>query len=292
MEKVVIDIGSGKTKSFIIDGNNKIIPLYEQIIKFKEGYNPTFGLAVEDKRCLFETINKIKNMAEGRPIYIYATSIFRTMNSDMLNTFIKEFENTTKLKFNVVTAEHESELMVKAVGKLDIDETYVVTCIGSGSTEINVMKKGEVIESVNTEFAKVDIINAFPKLKDEICKIEMSKIEEFIGENLKFPKLKSNYVIVLGFSNLTKSREFKFKLSKNDLFNHFAIPNYIEYQQFVKETKKVLNTQSLQNNIELFRPHCIIVKSILQEMEAKYCFPTDLNMINGIVEEFKQNKKI
>lgn len=292
MEKVVIDIGTGKTKSFIIDRNNKIIPLYEQVIRFKERYNSTSGLAVEHKRCLFETINKIKDMASERPIYIYATSIFRTMDDKMLNTFSKEFENTTKLKFNVVTAEHESELMIKAVGELELDEPYVITCIGSGSTEINVMKKGEVIESVNTEFARTDIINAFPKLKDEICKIEMSKIEEFVRENLKFPKLKSNDVIVLGFNNLTKLREFKFKLSKNDLFHHFAIPNYIEYQQFVNESKKVLNTPSLQNHIEAFRAHCIIVKSILQEMEATYCFPTDLNMINGIVEEFKQNKKI
>lgn len=67
------------------------------------------------------------------------------------------------------------------------------------------------------------------------------------------------------------------------------MPNYIEYQQFVEETKKVLSTQSLQNDINVFRPHCIIVKCILQEMQAQYCFPTDLNMIDGIIEELKQN---
>lgn len=291
MEKVIIDIGIGKTKSVIINGKNQIIPLYEKAIQFKEGYTPTLGLDVNHKQCLFETINKIKDMAEGRPIYIYATSIFRTMNDNLLKIFIREFEEITKLKFNVVTAEHESELMTKAVGELDLDEPYLIASVGNGSTEMNVMRKGKVIESVNTEFARADIVNVFPTLKEEICNIGMSEMEEFVRKNLKFPKLKSKYVIVLGFKNLSKLKDFKFKLSSNHFFNHFSVPNYIEYEQFVKETRKVLNTPFFSEHINLFRAHCIISKCILQEMEAKYCFPTDINMIDGIVEEFKQNIK-
>lgn len=291
MEKVIIDIGSGKTKSYIIDENNQIMPLYEQIIGLKEGYDYTSGLAIEHKIILFNTINKIKSMAEGRPIHIYATSVFRTMSDDIRSEFIKEFYNETGLEFNVVSSERESELMTMAVKNLVLDEPYLVTCIGNGSTEMNIMRNGLVVESVNIEFAKADLIKAFPALKDEICNVDLIQLENFVEKNMKFPKLKSDYAIILGFNNLSKSRACDFKLLDNLFFKESSIPVYLDYQQFVVETIKLFKTFHLENYIEIFRAHCIIVKCILQKIQAKYCFPTNLNMIDGIVEELKQDRK-
>lgn len=291
MEKVIIDIGSGKTKSYIVDENNQIIPIYAQTIRLKEGYNDTLGLAVEHKICLFNTINKIKSIAEGRPIYIYATSVFRTMSDDIRSEFIKEFCNETGLKFNVVSSEYESELMTIAVGSLDLGESYLAACIGNGSTEMNIMKNGVVVESVNIEFARADLIKTFPELKYETCNVDFIELENFVERNMKFPKLKSNYAIILGFDNLSKSRESNFELLDNSFFRNCSIPVYLGYQQFVFETMKLIKTPSLEKDIDIFRAHCIIVKCILQEIQAKYCFPTNLNMINGIAEELKQDKE-
>jgi Exopolyphosphatase len=290
MEKVIVDIGSGRTKSYIINEKNQILKLYAKRIPLRERYNELTGINKEDKKCLFDTINKIKHLSEGRPIHIYGTSVFRTME-DKISLFLKEFEKNTNLKIEVISVERESELMTKAVGNLGLDDTYLVVCVGNGATEINVMKDGQVIESVDTEFARANLVNSFPELRDEECNTPITEMEEFVGKNLKLPKIKSDNIIVLGFNNLDKTMEFGFELSNNTYFHKQSIPSFISKEQFQAETKRVLNENCSGSYLYLFRANCIIIGYILKKMGAKVCFPTNLNLIDGIVEEIKEEKK-
>ena len=75
MQRVIIDIGSGNIKSYIVDENKKVVPLYKKNIMFKAHFSNEKGIDEKDKEELIKGIKDIKKLSNGKPISAYATSV-------------------------------------------------------------------------------------------------------------------------------------------------------------------------------------------------------------------------
>ena len=57
MERVIIDIGSGNIKSYTVDENKKVTPLYQKNIMFKAHFSKEKGIDEKDKEDGNLTVN-------------------------------------------------------------------------------------------------------------------------------------------------------------------------------------------------------------------------------------------
>ena len=300
MEKqIIIDIGSGKTKSYIVYGDKSIKDLYSTRIRLKERYNPAAegGINREDKDALFDAIKKIKAEADKhniKAINVFATSIFRIMPEDMLAAFKAEFKQSTGLDFKVLSQQEENELTTLPVSRLKLNAPYLAVCIGAGSTEMAVFDNGKKTEDFTVEFARADLLKAFPnQLGQDICNTEPEILRDFVRQNLTFPQTKCKYMVVVGGGALSKAEKCGFKMNKNSIFADKAMPSDCGYKGFIAETNKLLlnKTNAIPgDDLESLRAHCIIAGCIMEAAGAEHLFMTNLNLMNGIVQSLGEKQ--
>ncbi len=297
MKKIIIDIGSANTKSYLIDENNKIDKLDETYILLKKGFNPNIGLDKDNEKELFKTINKIKSLYKY-PIYVYATGVFRVMNEDVLNQFKNEFKKQTKLNFNMVNPQEEIKYITDAVSSyVTLTEPILICSVGGGSTEIIIKEKDEIIEDKLIEFGVGDINNKFPDLAENYASSKISDIMKYIKENIILPNIKVKYAFFTG-GHLKYTTTAKFPLEKNIFFNNDNIPYCIKPLKYKKSNNEIVEERDLNSlkekhpdNPDWFngaRACALVTDYIINNMGIEWFFPTDINMISGIVESLKE----
>ena len=133
---------------------------------FKKNFSKERGIAEEDKKELINAIKEIKNRNIGIPIHAYATSVFRMLSKEKLEELQIEIIQATGIKISVISQQEEEKYMSRAVGNIcEIDEPYLVCCVGGSSTEMIVMQNGKIIEQLTEEFATGDMLKNFHKLQ-------------------------------------------------------------------------------------------------------------------------------
>ena len=293
MEQIIVDIGSGKTKVYELKNDGVVKPLFDKRIDFKRAYNSETGLSAVSKQTLFQTINEIKVIAGGKPINIYATSVFRIMPAQMLDNFKAEFQKETGIVFNVLSQQEENRLMTLSVKNLNIAEKYLAACIGNGSTEMAILHNGTEKESFTIEHARADLMKEF-QLSNDVCTIPFDELCSYVDKIFTFPKTSVKYLVVLGGNGLSYSKKSDFFMEKNTVFNNDAIPVCSNFDNFVTETKRLLLNDSVslaKEELEMFRSHCVIACCIMKAVAAENIFMTDLNLVDGIAKDLA-NKKI
>ena len=302
-EKIIIDIGSGNIKAYSINEMKEIKNIYLKNIMFKKNFTKETGIAEEDKIELINAIEEIKKHNIDIPIYAYATSVFRMLNKKQLEELQTEITKKTGIKINVISQQEEEIYMAKAVGNIcDIDEPYLVCCVGGSSTEMIVMQNGKIIEQLTEEFATGDMLKKFPQIAEDKPNINIEDMYKYIKENFKkLPKTKCRYAIFTGF-HLMYNTVAKNKMNKNTFFQKKNIPYYLTVEQFNKNNEEAINKTSLNSLKEKYpeNPNFMngtrgcntIVGYILEKVGTEIYFPTNLNMIHGIVEELEEKELI
>lgn len=303
MEEIIIDVGSGNVKAYRINSNKEVKSIYLKNIMFKEKFSIERGIDEKDKNELIETIKEIQNKNIGIPIYVYATSIFRLLNKEKLEKLQIEIKQATGVEINVITQKEEERYMAKAVGNIsELDEPYLVCCVGGSSTEMIVLKNGKIIEQITEEFATGDILKKFPQIAEDRPDINIEEMKNYIKENLKrLPKTKCKYAIFMGF-HLMYNTVAENKMNKNTFFEKKEIPTYLTTEEFNRNNEEAINNRSLQELKEKYpenpnfmngtRGANTVVSYILEQIGAQFYFPTNLNMIDGIVAQLKEEKLI
>lgn len=303
MEEIIIDIGSGNIKAYSINTVKEINNIYLKNIMFKKNFSKERGIAEEDKKELINAIKEIENRNIGIPIHAYATSVFRMLSKEKLEELQIEIIQATGIKINVISQQEEEMYMSRAVGNIsEIDEPYLVCCVGGSSTEMIVMKNGKIIEQLTEEFATGDMLKRFPQIAEDKPNINIEDMYKYIKENFKkLPKTKCRYAIFTGF-HLMYNTVAENKMNKNTFFERKDIPYYITVEQFNKNNEELVNERSLNSLKEKYpenpsfmngtRGANTIVGYILEKVGAEIYFPTNLNMINGIVEQLQEEELI
>lgn len=303
MEEIIIDIGSGNIKAYSINTVKEIKNIYLKNIMFKKNFSKERGIAEEDKKELINAIKEIKNRNIGIPIHAYATSVFRMLSKKKLEELQIEIIQATGIKINVISQQEEEKYMARAVGNIcEMDEPYLVCCVGGSSTEMIVMQNGKIIEQLTEEFATGDMLKKFPQIAEDKPNINIEDMYKYIKENFKkLPKTKCRYAIFTGF-HLMYNTVSENKMNKNTFFERKDIPYYLTVEQFNKNNEETINKRSLNSLKEKYpenpsfmngtRGANTIVGYILEKVGAEIYFPTNLNMINGIVEQLKEEELI
>lgn len=303
MEEIIIDIGSGNIKAYSINTMKEIKNIYLKNIMFKKNFSEQRGIAEEDKKELISALKEIKSQNINIPIYAYATSVFRMLNEEKLKELQMEIMNATGIKINVVSQQEEERYMAKAVGNLyELNEPYLVCCVGGSSTEMIVMQNGKIVEQLTEEFATGDMLKKFPQIAEDKPNINIRDMYKYIKENFKtLPKTKCRYAIFTGF-HLMYNTVAENKMNKNTFFERKDIPYYLTAEQFNKNNEEAINERSLNSLKEKYpenpsfmngtRGANTIVGYILEKVGAEIYFPTNLNMIHGIVKQLQEEQLI
>ena len=303
MEKIIIDIGSGNIKAYSVKNNKDISSIYLKNIMFKKNFSKETGIEKKDKEELIKSIQEIKMKNKDANIYTYATSIFRMLNEEKQKELELEIMEKTGVKVQVVSQKEEEKYIAKSVGNIsELKEPYLVCCVGGSSTEMIVIHEGKIIEQLTEEFATGDVLKKFPQIAEDKTDISKETIYKYIEENLKnVPKTKCKYAIFAGF-HLMYNTVAENKMEKNIFFENDNIPYYMSVKQFRENNEEAISKRSLNALKERYpenpnfmngtRGGNTITEFILDKVGAELYFPTNLNMIHGIIEQIKEEEQI
>lgn len=287
MNKIIVEVGSTCIKVDKFNGNN-IEKLNGKTIQFKKHYNEDKKLRERDIQELIKSINDLKSISKD--IYICGTSIFRTLEENEKQDFLKRFKTETGYDFNIISQEKENELTVFGTTRFVKDKVCVFIG-GGGSTEISIYEKS-IKESINTKFGVIDIMQKFPDLAEDIAKTDLDTVKACIKEKKKLPKEKADILILAGGGHEKFARYSGIKYETNTLYNDIASPIMMDIETRKKETERYYKEISLDNIRKKVsdpdwwyatRAMSAFVLVVAEEIGAKYIVPTDIAMVYGIL---------
>lgn len=286
MDKIIIEVGSTCTKVDKFDGNN-MEKLDGVTIQFKKHYNEDKCLRESDVKELIKSVNDLKSITED--IYVCGTSIFRTLNDNEKEKFLKRFKNETGYEFHIISQESENELTVLGTTRF-VNEKVCVFIGGGGSTEIAIYDKG-IKESANTKIGVIDVMQKFPDLAENYATTELETVKAFIKEKLDLPKEKADILILAGGGHEKFARYSGIKYEDNTLYKDDASPIMMDIETRKKETERYYKEISLDeirqkvNDPDWWyatRAMSAFALVVAEAVDAKYIIPTDIAMANGI----------
>jgi len=297
MEKILIDIGSSTIKVYKYSGQNLALIL-QRSINFKERFDPEGGITPETKKELFELIESIKEQNKNTLIKIYSTGIFRKLVPQTKTAFVDEFFSRTGLFSNIISQDLESFYLEMAlVGKCHLNETILLINIGGGSTELVIMYGKEAIERENIDFGVSKIILEFPQINEQLSKVELEKIVQYVKQNLPSLKNRPKIAFYTGVE-LTYMKLVDYHLKTNHLFKDEDHPFLIEFKDFATKNKEIFEKIILKELENLMpenpkwmygaRGCSAIAQAICEKYGIKKIIPSDSNIINGVIrQEFR-----
>lgn len=290
---VIVEVGSTTTKSYLYE-NGTINELDLVVIPFKEDYKKDKKINGKNKSLLFNFINNIKE----DHIFIYGTSIFRNISDDELSIWNKEFKDNTGFDFKVVTPDMENEYTVYGViSNIDYKGKIAIMIGGGGSTELSIVENGKTIERANNSFGAIDIIEAYPDLKEDKVKTDYDFMIEETKKLVNVPKNKADLLVLAGGNYTYFYEELGFPIKKNKFYEEELQPYCIDresmdlfdrkffYDMSLDEIGKRTNRDSWWRGTRGMR---ICVETLVQILDVKYTIPTKISMVYGIAETLKQ----
>ena len=282
-------MGSTCTKIDQYDGNT-IKRIDEKTIQFKRHYIEDGKLREEDVKELINSVNEVKEKVQD--IYICGTSIFRGLQEDEKNEFLKKFENETGYPFQIISQQEENELTVFGTTRF-VKEKVCVFIGGGGSTEIAIYDN-EIKENVNTKIGVIDIMQEFPDLGEDYAIADLEVVKNYIKERINLPKEKADILILAGGGHEKFARNSGIKYEKNTLYSDEAAPIMMDIETRKSETQryyKAISLDEIRSKVKdpdwwyATRAMWAFVLVVAEAVGAKYVVPTNIAMVYGLIEK-------
>ena len=289
MNKVIIEVGSTCTKIDQYDGNT-IKRIDEKTIQFKRHYIEDGKLREEDVKELINSVNEVKEKVQD--IYICGTSIFRGLQEDEKNEFLKKFENETGYPFQIISQQEENELTVFGTTRF-VKEKVCVFIGGGGSTEIAIYDN-EIKENVNTKIGVIDIMQEFPDLGEDYAIADLEVVKNYIKERINLPKEKADILILAGGGHEKFAINSGINYEKNTLYSDEAAPIMMDIETRKSETQryyKAISLDEIRSKVKdpdwwyATRAMWAFVLVVAEAVGAKYVVPTNIAMVYGLIEK-------
>lgn len=289
MNKIIVEVGSTCTK--IDRYNGKQVERVEEVtIFFKKNYSEKNEICESDFEQLVNKVNALKE--EYTDICVFGTSIFRTLSEEQTKDFLQSFKQKTGCDFQIISQERENELTVKGATRF-IQNKACVFIGGGGSTEISIYDK-EIMESCNTSFGVMDVMQVFPDLAEDLASSSLEEVKNYIRERLRLPKEKSSILILAGGGHEKFARYSGIQYEENSLYSDDLAPIMMDMETRERETKryyKQISLDEIKKHVQdpdwwyATRVMCAFVLVVAEEIEAKYIVPTNIGMVYGILKE-------
>lgn len=291
-----IDLGSSTIKVYSYEGNLNL--LEEHSIYFKNGFDKEKGISKENQTELidyFKTIKEKYNLLYENT-HIYVTGIFRELSHSKQRELIKMMNDTFDLHFNIISHGIENYLLGKAMQNDYNGKKVLIIDMGGKTTELVTFKGDKITDTQNLKVGVADLLNNFDKVNDEYSKNTVEEMDEFVAEKISDLNLDSDYDCAI-FTGGEERFELLtgFNLVENDLFDDGIHKYKLDLEDYIEGTKKVFYEISLEKLYSLMpgnpkwmdgaRSGAIIPLTIFKKAKIKWIIPSDLNLINGVIND-------
>lgn len=296
MKEYYIDLGSSTIK--VYEYNESLTLIEEKSIYFKNNFDANTGISQEN---LDELVNYFKNIKEKYTLlfentHIYVTGIFRELSLAKKREYIKLFNDELDLNFYIISHGIENYYLQKAMQNDYNNKKVLIINMGGKTTELVTYKNNEIIATHNLKVGVADILNNFEDINKDKCPVNIADIEKLILDKLGNLTLDNDYdaAIFTGgeerFEKLTN-----FNLAENTLFDDGIHKYMLTLDDYIEGTEKVFYDITLEELYKLMpgnpkwmdgaRAGAIIPLVLFKLTNSKYIIPSDLNLINGVIND-------
>lgn len=165
MKYGVIDIGSNSVR-LMISENGQTIKKYVKTTRLAENMeadNNLQAIAIERTACAVSFFVNMAKEQNAERIYVFATAAVRQAKNKRV--FISRVKDLTGLEVDVIKGELEAKL--GALGALNGCDGGIID-VGGASSEVLVIKDGNIIYSKSLDMGAVRLFNLFDQDKNKI----------------------------------------------------------------------------------------------------------------------------
>jgi len=298
MQEYYIDLGSSTIK--VYEYNNELKLLEEYSIYFKNDFDSEKGISqtnLEELTSYFKNLQK-KYELRYENTHIYVTGIFRNLSYERKQELVKLFNDKFDLYFNIISHGIENYYLGKAMENDYNGKKVLIINMGGKTTELVTFNKGKIIATKNLTIGVADLLNNFSKVNNAFSGNTIEEMDNFVAVKLKDLDLDDDYDCAI-FTGGEERFELLtgYNLVKNTLFND-GIHNYmLSIEDYIKGTEKVFYEINMDELYRLMpgnpkwmdgaRPGAIIPLTIFKNAKIKTIIPSDLNLINGVINDLK-----
>ncbi len=291
-----IDLGSSTIK--VYEYTTELNLLEEHSIYFKNGFTSEEGISKENETELINYFQELKNKykMEYHNTHIFVTGIFRELSSAKKQYMIKLFNDKLDLHFNIISHGIENYYLGKAMEHDYNNKKVMIINMGGKTTELVTFDKGSIIARENLKIGVADLLNGFPQVNEEISACSVEEMNEFVKEKLKDISFDKDYdcaIFTGGEERFEKLTNFNVVL--NTLFQDGIHKYMLSLEDYIEGTGRVFDTITLSELYELMpgnpkwmdgaRAGAIIPLAIFELANIKTIIPSDLNLINGVIND-------
>ena len=296
MQKYYIDLGSSTIKVY---GYEKELTLLEEnSIYFKNDFEPERGISDTNLNELCAYFEKIKEKYNLRyeNTYIYVTGIFRNLINDRKVELMRLFNDKFDLHFNIISHGIENYYLGKAMQNDYNNKKVLIINMGGKTTELVTFVGNKITDTKNLKVGVADLLNAFPKVNEPSSEATVEEMDDFVAEKLKNLTLDTDYDCAI-FTGGEERFELltNFNLVQNTLFNDNIHKYMVSLEDYISGTEKVFYDITLEELYDLMpsnpkwmdgaRAGAIIPLTLFKKAKINWIIPSDLNLINGVIND-------
>lgn len=296
MKQYFIDLGSSTIKVYEYVDELKL--LEEHSIYFKNDFSSENGISEENKKSLLAYFKKIKKkynlLYENTNIFV--TGIFRNLSEEKKIEMKRLFNDEFDLHFNIISHGIENYYLAKALENDYNNKKVLIINMGGKTTELVTFVGVKVTSSMNLNVGVADLLNNFAHVNDEYSKDSVEDMASFIDEKIKDVILDKDYDAAIFTGGEERFELFtKFNLVENTLFDDNIHKYMVSLDDYISGTEKVFYDISMQELYDLMpgnpkwmdgaRSGAIIPLVLFRKANIKWIIPSDLNLINGVIND-------
>lgn len=294
--KYYIDLGSSTIKVYGYEDSLNLIE--EHSIYFKNDFDSEKGISGTNLEELCNYFSELQSKYGLRydNTFIYVTGIFRNLSDNKKVEMLKLFNDKFDLHFNIISHGIEAYYLSKAMEHDYNGKKVLIINMGGKTTEL-VTYLGDKLTGIKTiNVGVADVLNNFDRINEEYSGHSVEEIEEFTFNKLKDLNLDNDYDVAI-FTGGEERFELLtgFNLVENTLFDDQNHKYMVSLEDYIKGTEKVFKDISLAQLYDLMpgnpkwmdgaRAGAIIPLSLFKMSGVQWIIPSDLNLINGVIND-------
>ena len=298
MKNYYIDLGSSTIKVYCYETELKLVE--EHSIYFKNGFDPEKGISEENLRELCDYFKELKTKYDlhYENTHIYVTGIFRNLIEDRRRDLVKLFNDEFDLHFAIISHGIENYYLAKAMENDYADKKVLIINMGGKTTELVTFTGSKITDSKNINLGVADLLNNFAHVNDQYSGNTVTEMKNFVKERLSDLELDDDYDCAI-FTGGEERFELLtgFNLVENTLFDDGIHKYMVSLEDYIAGTEKVFNDISLDELYTLMpnnpkwmdgaRSGAIIPLVLFMMTKVNWIVPSDLNLINGVINDLK-----
>lgn len=270
----------------------------ENSIYFKNDFDSEKGISDYNLKELCDYFESIKSKYDLKYYNtdIFVTGIFRNLNLDRKQDMVKLFNDKFDLHFNIISHGIENYYLGKAMQNDYNGKKVLIINMGGKTTELVTFVGKDITSTENINIGVADLLNNFDMVNEKYSGNSVSEMEKFVFDKLSDLKLDSDYDCAI-FTGGEESFELLtgFNLVSNTLFDDGIHKYMLTLEDYISGTEKVFNDISIEELHNLMpsnpkwmdgaRSGAIIPLVLFRKANVKWIIPSDLNLINGVIND-------